>query len=60
MILIEKIIEESNLLQDCVLALVICVNKIQDTLNPICSCDFDVESTSHFILHCSMMKNIPS
>ena len=24
----------------------------QDTLNPICSCGFDAESTSHYILHC--------
>ena len=26
----------------------------QDTLNPICSCVFDVESTYHYILHCPM------
>ena len=24
----------------------------QDTLNPVCSCGFDVESTSHYVLHC--------
>ena len=28
----------------------------QDTLNPICSCSF-VESTSHYILHCSMCSD---
>ena len=41
MFLIVKIMEESNLLQDCLLALVICVsrssNSFQDTLNPIFS-----------------------
>ena len=26
----------------------------QDTLNPISSCGFDVESTSHYVLHCPM------
>ena len=24
----------------------------QDCLNPICSCGLDIESTSHFLLHC--------
>ena len=26
----------------------------QNILNPICSCGFDVESTSHYVLHCPM------
>ena len=26
-------------------------HNIQDCLNPICSCDLDIESTSHFLLH---------
>ena len=32
-------------------------HSFQDTLNPICSYDFDVESTSHYILHCPMYNN---
>ena len=27
-------------------------HNFQDCLNPICSCDLDIESTSHFLLHC--------
>ena len=27
-------------------------HKFQDCLNPICSCGLDIESTSHFLLHC--------
>ena len=60
MFLIVKIIEESNLLQDCLLALVICVNRnsnsFQDTLNPICSWGLDVEST-YYILRCPMYND---
>ena len=29
-------------------------HSINDTLNPICSCGFDVESTYHYILPCPM------
>ena len=29
----------------------------QDTLNAICSCSFDAESTSHYILHCPMQND---
>ena len=29
-----------------------CKHNFQDRLNPICSCDLDIESTSHFLLHC--------
>ena len=67
MFLIVNIIEESNLLQDYMLALVICVklylnlhkfkDSFQDTLNPICSWGFDVELTSHYILHCPNYKD---
>ena len=32
-------------------------HSFQDTLNPICSCGFDVESTFHYILHCSMYND---
>ena len=28
-----------------------------DVLNPICSCSFDAESTSHYILHCLMYND---
>ena len=42
-------------------------HRFQDTLNPICSCSFDIESAFHYILHCpiyfpvsyTMMKDIP-
>ena len=27
-------------------------HKFQDCLNPICRCDLDIESTSHFFLYC--------
>ena len=27
-------------------------HNFQDCLNPICSCDLDIESTSHFLLRC--------
>ena len=29
----------------------------QDTLNPLCSCDNDVESTEHFFLYCPQFAN---
>ena len=29
----------------------------QDTLNPLCSCGNDVESTNHFLLHCPQFVN---
>ena len=29
----------------------------QDTLNPLCSCRNDVESTEHFLLHCPQFFN---
>ena len=29
----------------------------QDTLNPLCSCGNDVESTEHFLLHCPQFGN---
>ena len=32
-------------------------NSFQDTLNPICSCGFDVESTSHYVPHCPMYND---
>ena len=27
-------------------------HSFQDSLNPICSCGLDIESTAHFLLHC--------
>ena len=27
-------------------------HNFQDCLNPICGCGLDIESTSHFLLHC--------
>ena len=44
MSLIVKILEESKLLRKTACC-------FQDTLKPICGCGFDVESTSHYILH---------
>ena len=32
-------------------------HSFQDTLNPICSCGFDVESSSHYILHSPMYND---
>ena len=32
-------------------------HSFQDALNPISSCGFDVESTSHYILHCPMCND---
>ena len=32
-------------------------HSFQDTLNPICSCGFDVESTSHYSLHFPMYND---
>ena len=29
-------------------------HSFQDSLNPFCSCDLDIESTAHFLLHCPM------
>ena len=29
----------------------------QDCLNPICSCCLDIESTSHFLLHCPIFND---
>ena len=32
-------------------------HSFQDLLNPLCKCGFDVESTSHFLLHCPIYNN---
>ena len=32
-------------------------HRFHDTLNPICSSGFDVESTSHYILYCPMYND---
>ena len=32
-------------------------HNFQGCLNPICSCGFDIESTSHFLLHCPTFNN---
>ena len=29
-------------------------NSSQDTLNPLCSCGLDIETTSHYFLHCPL------
>ena len=29
----------------------------QDTLNPLCSCDNDIEPSTHFLLHCPHYSN---
>ena len=33
-------------------------HNFSDTLNPICSCTLEVETTSHFLLHCHNYNNI--
>ena len=32
-------------------------NNFQDKLNPICNCGEDIESSCHFLLHCSLYSN---
>ena len=32
-------------------------NGFQDTLNPLCTCGIDAESTKHFLLHCPQFAN---
>ena len=32
-------------------------HNFQDCLNPICSCGLDIESTSHFLLHCATFND---
>ena len=32
-------------------------HSFQDTINPLCSCCLDIESTEHFLLHCSQFFN---
>ena len=32
-------------------------HSFQDTSNPICSCGFDVELTSYYVLHCLMYNH---
>ena len=29
----------------------------QNRINPLCSCGMDIESTSHFLLHCLLFDN---
>ena len=35
-------------------------HNFQDRLNPVCSCSLEVESVSHFFLHCHYYSNIRS
>ena len=32
-------------------------HSFQDSLNPLCKCGFEVESTSHLLLHCLIYNN---
>ena len=32
-------------------------HSFQDTINPLCSCGPDIESTEHFLLHCPQFVN---
>ena len=32
-------------------------DSFQDTLNPFCSCDLDVETNTHFFLYCPLFTN---
>ena len=52
--------KKSNFHHDSVLVSVIFVkfkHSFQDSLNPLCKCRFEVESTSHFVLHCPIYSN---
>ena len=33
------------------------LSSFQDSLNPICNCGTDVETTTHYFLHCSLFSN---
>ena len=33
-------------------------SKIQDTLNPFCSCGLDVDTNTHFFLYCPLFTNV--
>ena len=32
-------------------------HKFQNYINPLCSCSIDIESTSHFFLHCPLFDD---
>ena len=32
-------------------------HNFQNRINPLCSCGMDIESTSHFLLHCLLFDN---
>ena len=32
-------------------------HSLQDSLNPICSCGNDIETSDHFLLHCPIFRN---
>ena len=36
------------------------INNVQDCINPLCTCSFEIESLSHFFLHCHYFTNIRS
>ena len=60
--LILATLKESNLLQDLRLGLSHLrkhkfKHSFQDTLNPLCNCDQDIEPTTHFFLHCPFFFN---
>ena len=33
------------------------IHKFQNCINPLCSCGTDIESTSHFFLHCPLFDD---
>ena len=35
-------------------------HNFQNCISPLCSCSFETESTSHFLMHCHHYKNIHS
>ena len=35
-------------------------HNFQDTVNPFCSCGYDIETTSHFLLHCPLYSDTRS
>ena len=32
-------------------------HNLQDSINPLCNCGHDIESTTHYLLHCSLFVN---
>ena len=65
-ILVKKLVGESvgrgnvhsgNVLESCHLREHKFKHSFRDTLNPLCSCGLDIETTSHYFLHCPLFHD---